>query len=116
MNFPVIKENNKPFYPTEDICPICNADRTKLNSNFFILNGGALKKVNEENFISTDDFVGFLNLTFHAGEDSKVSGATLDIVENSKFGQFDIYFCSTDCMRIFFNKSIDQLETKLKQK
>jgi hypothetical protein len=114
MEFPVIKKSNKPFYPTESICPICNADRTKLGSSFFVLHGGALKKVNEEFFISTDDLVGFLSLSYHPGEDSKVSGATLDIVENSRLGQFDIYFCSIDCMRAFFNKSIDKLEAKLK--
>ena len=113
IKFPIIKKKGKPFYPTENQCPICNADRTTLNSEFFVLNGGALKIIDKDHSIMSEDIEGFLSLVYHAGEKSNGNGAAVEIVEYSQNGQFDIYFCSLECLQIFFNRIIEELKRKM---
>lgn len=112
MKFPMISKKTKPFFPTEKICPICKVNNTTLDSEFYVLNGGALEKVNKNTSMSSDILEGFLSVQYHSGEKNKNPGVNIDIVEKSKGGQFDIYFCSTNCMRQFFNKLIDTIENE----
>lgn len=53
---------------------------------------------------------GFLSVQYHSREDSENCGFNIDIVDQSKGGQFDIYFCSINCMKLFFNNLIDEFE------
>ncbi len=110
--FPVISKNTKMFYPSSRVCPICNTDRHSSNSGFYVLNAGALEEVSQETLMMSDKLKGFLKLAYHPSEDSDENGFCIDIVKDSECGQFDIYFCSTNCMRIFFNKIIDTIENK----
>ena len=70
IKFPIIKKKGKSFYPTENKCPICNTDRTTLNSEFFVINGGALKIIDKDHSIMSKDMEGFLSVGYHAGENS----------------------------------------------
>jgi hypothetical protein len=112
INFPIITKSGKSFYPTENKCPICGADRTKLNSKFFVLNGGALKKINKDYSTMSDDLEGFLSLSYHSGELSRGNSTDIEIVELSQSGQFDIYFCSIECLQIFFNQIVERIKEK----
>jgi len=113
INFPIINKKGKPFYPTEKKCPICNTDKSTLNSEFFVLNGGALKVIDNDHSIMSEDMEGFLSLGYHAGEKSGEKDAHLQIVECSQNGQFDIYFCSFECLQTFFNQLVVELKGKM---
>lgn len=52
---------------------------------------------------------GFLLLDIH---DHGCGGGSIDIVKDGTRGQADIGFCSTDCLRTFFNVCVDELEAK----
>jgi hypothetical protein len=110
MEYPIISKKTKSFFPTNEICPICATNRTNLNSEFYVLNGGALEKINQDVSISSDKMEGFLSVQYHPEKDNGNRGFNIDIVDQSKGGQFDIYFCSTSCMRQFFNEFIDEIE------
>ncbi len=110
--FPIISKETKPFYPSENICPICNTDRRLSSSEFYVLNVGALEKVSKNTSMMSDKLEGFCHISYHPGEDSEENGFKVDIVEAAKCGQFDIYFCSINCMRTFFNTIVDTVEKK----
>jgi len=112
IKFPIIKKDDRPFYPTEDKCPICGTDRTTLNSEFFVLNGGAMKKIDEDMSMMSDDLEGFLSLNFHTHEPCK-KNASVNIVELSRNGQFDIHFCSIECLQEFFNQIVENIKSKI---
>jgi hypothetical protein len=62
----------------------------------------------------------FLNLGWH-GADSDEGGigeypdtsAEHQVIEHDFEGQFEFYFCSTDCLRRFLNECVDDLEKKI---
>lgn len=113
MKLPVISKKSKfPYYPIDKICPICGTDRTTLDSEFYVLNGGALKKIDTETYTHDENAIGFLNFAYHPAINSKRLGKTIDVIEYSKNGQFDIYFCSINCMRTFFDLIIREIETQ----
>ncbi|WP_435263863.1 hypothetical protein [Tenacibaculum sp. nBUS_03] len=112
MEYPIITKKTKSFFPNDEICPICKTNRITLNSEFYVLNGGALEKINNDTSIPSDIMEGFLSVQYHSGENSENYGFNIDIVDESKGGQFDIYFCSTNCMKEFFNQLIDTIEKK----
>jgi ABC-type uncharacterized transport system permease subunit len=49
------------------------------------------------------ELFGFFSMNKHLGR-------SLDIVVNSSAGQADIGFCSSKCLREFFNNCVDELE------
>ena len=82
---------------------------------FSFVAGGALRRIDENCSEIGDDLLGFLNIGHHSahpnGED--LPNACLDLVEESPIGQFELYFCSTKCLRQYFNRCVDQLEDML---
>ena len=41
--------------------------------------------------------------------------AIMDLVDDAVGGQFSLYFCSTACLRAFFNSLVDELEKRIQQ-
>ena len=37
------------------------------------------------------------------------------VADNCRGGQFDVYFCSTDCLRAFLNSCVDALELEVQK-
>lgn len=101
ITFPIITENDDPYYPRETECPICGSDRTKLDKGFLVLNGGALQIVDEDLSTISGDLEGFFSLIYHGKGDESSIGGGFDIVDTSLNGQFEIYFCSPDCLQTF---------------
>ena len=70
---------------------------------------------NRENSIHSDSLEGFLSLAWHGahdngvGEDRDIDGR-VHLAKDVRGGQFDLYFCSTACVRVFFNSWVDALE------
>lgn len=111
MKYPLITKKDKPFYPQDNLCPICKHDRT-LNSEFYVINAGALKKGNDHTYVPDEDSKGFLSMAYHPDHHSKKQGKSIEIVSGAKGGQFDLYFCSTTCMRTFFDNLISEFEAQ----
>ena len=82
---------------------------------FSFVAGGALRRLDEDNSEIGDDLLGFLNIGHHSAHSNGESlpSACLDLVEESPIGQFELYFCSTNCLRQYFNRCMDQLEEML---
>jgi hypothetical protein len=84
-----------------------------------ILSGGAvLLDRKRENSIHTKSLLGFLDLSWHGahegGEgDDRDLGATVTVAKDVGGGQFDLYFCSTACVRDFLNSWVDALEKSI---
>ena len=67
-----------------------------------------------------DELEGFASITWHGAHDMG-TGHDRDIYTSTDFardcqgGQFEVYFCSTACLRAFFNSWVDVLETKIQK-
>lgn len=109
--FPILNKN--PYCATykdsRGVCKLCG-DKPK-EGVFVCFGGGALKGDCDEASMSSD-LVGFLSLDYH-NHDYKGLGY-LPIAENTPNGQFEFYFCSTKCLRKFFNKLVDKFEEGMK--
>jgi hypothetical protein len=82
---------------------------------FAFVNGGALRKVGERGALIATDLIGFLKIGVHGahGEGEHAPSASLYIADEVPMGQFEFHFCSSACLRGFFNASIDALEQEL---
>ncbi|MEW6753941.1 MAG: hypothetical protein AB1505_23615 [Candidatus Latescibacterota bacterium] len=84
-----------------------------------ILTAGALLMDREQGTGTMSDRLdGFLSLTWHGAHDGG-SGAhrdadcTVYVVDEARGGQGELYFCSTDCLRQFLNRCVDELERRM---
>ena len=85
-----------------------------------IINLGAILMTNRAKRSGTmsDDLDGFMRFIWHGAhsgglvQDSGIE-AHVDIVEDTRGGQADLYFCSTICLREFLNACVDELERKV---
>lgn len=55
-----------------------------------------------------DDCIGFLSMVWHADDIGVCS--FMRVADWTPGGQFEFYFCSTKCLRAFFNACVDGLE------
>ena len=85
-----------------------------------VLAGGALlmdRKTDSGGL--SDDMDGFLDISWHGAHDNGL-GSDRDMMisvyaaEDCRGGQFEIYFCSTACLRSYLNTWVDKLEEKIK--
>ena len=58
------------------------------------------------------DAVGFLSLVWH---DDTIASAYLPIVDDARGGQFEMYYCSTECLRAFLVGCVDELEARMRK-
>jgi hypothetical protein len=119
MRFPVQKGSLRATAKTKTgRCLVCRRTGVHEPNAFTFLNGGALRKVNKRMSVMASDLEGFLSIGFHGGHSKTESkpDAVLPIAEDVRFGQFELYFCSTSCLRKFFNLCVDELEQRLTRK
>ncbi len=67
-----------------------------------------------------DKMDGFLHIAFHGAHDGGLGkdqgiGAMVELARDVRGGQFDLYFCSTKCLRAYLNFCVDALDEKLKR-
>ncbi len=118
LRFPVA-QGSQSFFPADFVCPICESNRIGEPHEFVGLSGGAASE-------SGGNADGFLTIYLHPREVppfgppqvanesiGQSEGAELEIVRDTNFGQFDLCFCSTSCLRRFLNACVDELERTL---
>lgn len=119
ITFPVASGSSVSF-PKEALCPMCKTTRVQEPHSMAIVNLGAMLMTNRVKGagMMSDDLDGFLRFIWHgahqggSGDHAGIS-AFLDIVEDVRGGQADLYFCSTSCLRAFFNTCVDAFEMKI---
>ena len=83
-----------------------------------ILNAGAMRQVAKDRFEMATDARAFMTLMWH-GAHSGGKGelpdvfASVDVADEVANGQFELYFCSTSCLRGFLNYCVDELENRM---
>lgn len=120
IQFPVLV-GEQIIYPQEALCPWCKQNKVLEPHSMAILSGGALAP-DGENFKIFDKAATFFSLIWH-GAHSDMNGlgqypdryAEVNIVDTISIGQFDFYFCSTNCLRGFLNYCVDELEQRIEQ-
>jgi hypothetical protein len=84
-----------------------------------ILSGGALLMDREtDSGGMSDDMDGFLSLTWHGAHDGgqgehKDIHTSVYVADYTRGGQYEVYFCSTKCLREYLNFCVDQLESRI---
>lgn len=107
--FPVLFK--KACLSVRPCCSQCKKKTAKDNHDIAAIMGGAMKLINKRGDTEmAEGCVGFLDIHWHGNV-----CAMLPIVEDSPNGQFDLYFCSTACLRGFFNACVDELERKVQK-
>jgi hypothetical protein len=105
-----------PYYPTDGVCPWCKTGKVNEPHSMAILNGGAMLMNDDRTCGGMDGRLdGFLSLIWHGahsggeGDFPEASGM-VSIADDCGGGQFEMYFCSTDCLRAYLNHCVDRLE------
>lgn len=123
MKFPLI-EKNKSYYPDKAICPWCKENKVFEPHSFVHIGGGALLEYpdEDETFGSSEKMLVFFHVGWHGAhpEDGGVGKdpdtyVNLNIANDVEGGQFELYFCSTKCLREFLNSCVDKLEDEIKK-
>ncbi len=115
IEFPIITEKTGPYYPIDNLCAGCGEEIK--NYEFYVINAGALEKTSEKGAHISNKLTGHFSIGYHApypdiGDKDDYS---VDIIEHSANGQFDIHVCSIECLRAFFNQIVDEVERRDKQ-
>jgi len=103
LDFPVASGDAWHF-PSEPLCPVCRSNPVFEPHEFVGISGGSATQ--------TEGGEGFLSLFLHPEDSSSNAGAEVQIVHDTSTGQFDLYFCSTACVRSFLNSCVDELERR----
>jgi hypothetical protein len=120
MKLPLLK-NKENIHPGNGRCSWCQKDKITEPYSMAVLSGGALLLNNSGDTSKlSNNLSGFFYLTWHGAHNNQqvIDGEiyeTLLIAHNVEGGQFSIYFCSTNCVRAFLNKLVDDLESKVKK-
>ena len=77
-----------------------------------ILNAGAMKPTAPESYTMAEEDAAFMTLIWHSNDPANYDDASVEIAELVSTGQFELYFCSTACLRAFLNYCVDELEHK----
>ena len=112
LELPLVLKDTSTW-PSDSKCPVCSKE---FNGAFATVNGGALMMDGDVDGMD-ERMRAFITLIWHGRHDHDGEAddvyAGLDIVEDGAQGQFDLYFCSTACLRAFFNACVDKLEQKV---
>ena len=120
MKFPLL-QGKQTYYPRKALCPQCNEHKVFEPHSMVIFAGGAtfsgLKRVKAGSHNQLESFV---SITWHGAHDTGIGTdrdihTCVDLVKDSRGGQFEIYFCSTACLRAFFNSWVDALDAKVQR-
>jgi hypothetical protein len=118
LKFPIVQGENTGFpSSTEDRkCPVCKLKNISNEDEHVFIHGGAFLLSEEtENgtqpFQLVDNLHAFLYMDWDSGE--KDIYAELELASEVKKGQYSFRFCSTNCLRVFLNTCVDNLESRI---
>lgn len=93
---PLLAGSDRPFWPASDVCPVC---RCRMREGVAYISGGAdLRDARNRNSVRTPRLKAFLAIGFHGKEVDVSDSFNAAIVSELAGGQFDLQFCSLDCL------------------
>ena len=109
--FPALQRQS--VLPSNGICPGCKKKKVMRGRSTVIVMGGAMRVVDAKTGSAeiAEDCVGFLDLHWHGGEGDV--DVHLPIADETPNGQFEFYFCSIYCLRVFFSACVDELSVRI---
>ena len=109
--FPLLSNDDRGFFE-DGKCPICRTDLKTSGRGLFYIRGGAmLFDESGQNSILTDRLRAFLAFGYHGIDDRSLSDRPdTEIVKNLTMGQFDLNFCSMECLRRFLDEVLAALQ------
>jgi len=109
--YAVQQGDGQPNWPKDGLCPICGKN-IRGSGQVAYISGGAYWDVSE---LSVEDHVipAFLNVGIHGARSDVKDSGNVDIISDLVGGQFDLAFCSTSCLRSWFNSVVDRVEQDL---
>lgn len=118
IKLPVVRRRRVVF-PNKAVCPWCRKRKVYEPHSMAILNAGAMAQVGRGRFQIATNAHAFMTLLWHgahSGGRGKLAEvyASVDIAEEVANGQFNLYFCSTSCLRGFLNYCVDMLEKRIR--
>jgi hypothetical protein len=114
IKFPVVK-GKQVVFPKNHLCPWCRKRKLGEPPGAAILNAGAMRPTKPECYEMAQDDAAFMTLIWHSNDPKNYDDASIEIAELVDSGQFDLNFCSTDCLRAFLNYCVDELEQRRKR-
>jgi len=121
MKLPKLKRK-LAHWPTKPLCPVCKKKKVFEPHSFVLLSSfSLLSNRRKKRTFSVDHLDTSVELMYHGAHDTGV-GTRRNIMAQSKIasdvygGQVELYFCSTKCIRKFFNAWVDDLEKDMKIK
>ena len=115
IKFPVVK-GKQVVFSKDHLCPWCRKRKLTDPPGAAILNAGAMRPTKPEYYEMAQDDAAFMALIWHSNDSANYDDASIEIAELVDSGQFDLNFCSTDCLRAFLNYCVDELERRRKQR
>jgi hypothetical protein len=78
------------------------------------LSAGALWLDDElENSIHDDRHLAFMHVGYHGSRADVLDSADIEVKEDVPGGQFDLSFCSLNCLKLWFVQMVDSLESQV---
>jgi hypothetical protein len=117
MKFPILKGKHTA-HPDKAVCPQCKRRKVLEPHSMAIFAGGSIYAGGRRGI--PDELEGFASITWHGAHDGGIGDdrdiyVSTDFARDCQGGQFEIYFCSTGCLRAFFNSWVDALEAKVQK-
>jgi hypothetical protein len=106
-------------------CPVCKKDFKKATAAAYLEGGALYLSKDKKNSVLTKPDRHQAFLYFYAHEcypepklcaDGPDEGVVIDVVKDVYGGQFDLCWCSLACMRKWFIRLFDEMESQLQSK
>ena len=111
-DIPFTSKDGGCFSPTANACIHCGREQS-TGTNQISIHGGALQHDPATGHgVSRTDDLAFLTMHARIQDAPEFLTSQLDLVDNLG-GQFNLLWCSFDCMRQSLNELIDRLESEL---
>ena len=109
--FQLLSSTDKPFYPADGLCPVCGSQFRRGLA--YLAAGALLLSKGAQNILRPDRLQGFLHVGFHGSDPEMRDSSDVVVVNGLHGGQFDLQWCSVDCMRKWFLKLLAEVERKV---
>ncbi len=116
MKYPLpLDESSSGSVAQSGQCLVCRRELNEESANVAFVSGGALRQIDRETSVPAADLMAFLTLGLRGaqGDEGEAPSVSVSIADEIPNGQFEFCFCSTACMREFFNACVDAVEEKL---
>lgn len=117
---PVVK-GKLAHYPQEPVCPWCKQRKVLEPHSMALLSGGAFAGTEcGSEAPPSEGLRGYLHLLWHGAHDDgegdhREEDVLCPIADDVDGGEFDLIFCSVQCLREFLNFRLDQFERRVRE-